>query len=85
MPKTKSGRKVMKKMKEQYGKEKGEDIYFAMVVKGKSGTSKWEKLEKGSTLKKARKTYSKKHNLIHPVLFGYLYSINSIFKPGAIP
>jgi len=42
MPLTKSGRKVMASMKKQYGKEKGERVFYASVNKGVSGSSEWE-------------------------------------------
>lgn len=60
MPRTKTGSKVMKSMKKQYGKEKGEDVYYASIVKGKPGSSKWE--GKGGTgkLAKAKRTYARK-------------------------
>ena len=61
MSRTKTGEKVMRTMKKQYGKEKGEDVYHASIVKGKPGTSKWE--GKGGTgkLAKARRTYKRTH------------------------
>jgi hypothetical protein len=60
MPTTKTGRKVKKSMMEKYGKEKGEEVYYASIVKGKPGSSKWE--GKGGTgrLAKAKRTYKKK-------------------------
>ena len=42
-PLTKSGKKVMKKMKEEYGKKKGEQVFYASINKNKSGSSKWHK------------------------------------------
>ena len=61
MPRTKSGSKALRSMKKQYGVSKGEDIYYASIVKGKPGSGQWE--GKGGTgkLAKARKTYKKKH------------------------
>lgn len=35
MPLTKKGRKIMKSMKKQYGKEKGEQVFYASANKGK--------------------------------------------------
>lgn len=34
MPKTKKGKKIMKKMKETYGEEKGEEVFYASKNKG---------------------------------------------------
>lgn len=46
MPLTKKGKKVMKSMKGQYGKEKGEQVFYATKNKGKL---------KGVDMKKAKK------------------------------
>jgi hypothetical protein len=48
MPLTKSGKKVIKKMKEEYGKEKGRKVFYATINKNKKGSSKWHKVRKGS-------------------------------------
>ena len=42
MPLTKSGKKVMRNMKKEYGDKKGESVFYASVNKGKKGSSKWE-------------------------------------------
>lgn len=34
MPKTKKGTKILKKMKEEYGEEKGEQVFYASKNKG---------------------------------------------------
>lgn len=34
MPKTKKGKKIMKKMKQEYGKKKGEQVFYASENKG---------------------------------------------------
>jgi len=60
MPPTKTGIKVRLSLTKEYGKKKGESIYYASIVKAKPGSSKWEKLEKGSQLAKAKMTYKKK-------------------------
>ncbi|MCP5375192.1 MAG: hypothetical protein H6743_03750 [Rickettsiaceae bacterium] len=60
MPITKTGKKVKSSLVKEYGKKKGESIYYASIVKNSPGSSKWEKLGKGSQLAKAKKTYSKK-------------------------
>ena len=62
MPRTKTGEKVMRAMKKTYGsKKKGEEVYYASIVKGKPGTSKYE--GKGGTgkLEKAKRTYKRTH------------------------
>jgi hypothetical protein len=41
VPLTKSGSKVLSSMREQYGGEKGERVFYASINKGKPGTSKW--------------------------------------------
>jgi len=43
MPLTKSGKKVMKNMKKEYGEKKGESVFYASMNKGKKGSSKWHK------------------------------------------
>jgi hypothetical protein len=35
MPLTKKGKKIMKSMKSQYGKKKGEQVFYASANKGK--------------------------------------------------
>ena len=47
MPLTKTGRKVMKSMKEQYGSKKGKQVFYASIQVGKAGSGKWEKKDKG--------------------------------------
>lgn len=41
MPLTKSGKKVMRNMKKEYGSKKGEEVFYASINKKKKGTSKW--------------------------------------------
>jgi hypothetical protein len=41
MPLTKTGSKVLGSMKDQYGPEKGERVFYASINKGKPGASKW--------------------------------------------
>ena len=48
MPLTKTGRKVMSSMKEQYGKEKGESVFYASINKGVKGSSEWHRNRAGS-------------------------------------
>lgn len=62
MPHTKSGKKVLRKMKEKYGSEKGEDVFYASIVKGKKGSSKWEGKDGSGKLAKAKRTYKRKHS-----------------------
>jgi len=46
MPLTKSGRKVKRKMRKQYGEKKGEEVFYASINKKKKGSSKWHKKRK---------------------------------------
>ena len=64
MPTTKSGKKVKKKLQNQYGSKTGKKIYFALQVKGKGGKGKHKWEGKGGTgkLEKAKKTYKKNYN-----------------------
>ncbi len=65
MPKTKTGKKIYNSMVKKYGKKKGKEVYYKSIVKGVSGSSKWENLKSGSgRLLKARKTYLKKKKRI---------------------
>ena len=41
MPLTRSGTRVLSSMKEQYGSDKGERVFYASIHKGKPGTAKW--------------------------------------------
>ncbi len=41
MPLTKSGKKVMSEMKEEYGSEKGEEVFYSSINAGKPGSEKW--------------------------------------------
>ena len=43
MPLTKSGQKVMRKMMNQYGSEKGKKVFYASIKSRKAGSSKWHK------------------------------------------
>lgn len=52
MPKTKTGKKVMKSMKKTYGSEdKAEEVFYASINKGNPGTEKWHKKTKKSKKK----------------------------------
>ena len=46
MPLTKSGKKVMKSMKKEYGKKKGKSVFYASINKEKKGSAKWHKKRK---------------------------------------
>ena len=46
MPLTKSGSKVKKEMEKEYGKKKGDDVFYSSINKGKAGSSKWHKGKK---------------------------------------
>jgi hypothetical protein len=54
MPLTKSGSRVLSSMKEQYGGEKGERVFYASINKGKPGSSKWhgKRASKGRELRR---------------------------------
>ena len=41
MPLTRSGEKVLSSMQSQYGREKGERVFYASINKGKPGSAKW--------------------------------------------
>ena len=41
MPLTSSGRKVLSSMTKQYGGEKGKEVFYASINKGKEGSGKW--------------------------------------------
>jgi hypothetical protein len=41
MPLTRSGSKVLGAMKDQYGADKGERVFYASITKGKPGSGKW--------------------------------------------
>ena len=41
MPLTKSGKKVLRNMKKEYGEKKGEEVFHALMNKNKKGSSKW--------------------------------------------
>ena len=47
MPLNEKGKKIMKSMKKQYGKRKGETVFYASknkgVIKGVEKTKKWSK------------------------------------------
>ena len=46
MPITKSGRKVMTSMMEEYGSEKGKSVFYASINKKKKGSAKWHEKRK---------------------------------------
>ncbi len=41
MPLTKTGRKVIRSMQKQYGKDKGEQVFHASINKENPGSEKW--------------------------------------------
>ena len=48
MPLTKTGEKVLEKMKETYkDNELAEEVFYSSINKGKPGTEKWHKVKKG--------------------------------------
>lgn len=46
MPLTKSGKKVLRNMKEQYGAKKGKPVFYASINKGKAGSKEWHASKK---------------------------------------
>ena len=56
MPLTTKGSKIKKAMVSQYGKEKGEDVFYAAANKGTiSGVEKKQELKKGGAVRKTSK------------------------------
>jgi hypothetical protein len=50
MPITKSGAKVLKDLKDEYG-DKGEEVFYAMINQKKKGSEKWHGKKKGMKMK----------------------------------
>lgn len=46
MPLTKDGKKVLNKMRKTYGREKGEEVFYASINKKKKGSTKWHRQKK---------------------------------------
>ena len=46
MPLTKSGKKVMKNMKKEYGAKKAKSVFYASINKKKKGSTKWHAKKK---------------------------------------
>lgn len=46
MPLTKTGRKVLRRMQEHYGKDKGEGVFHASINKENPGSEKWHEKKK---------------------------------------
>lgn len=61
MPITTTGKKVLTNMVAQYGAKKGKQVYFASIVKGKAGASKWEGKGETGKLAKAKRTFAEEH------------------------
>jgi ferritin-like protein len=59
MPQTEKGKKILANMIKQYGSEKGREVYYASIVKGKVKGAEG----KGGTgkLAKAKATYAREH------------------------
>ena len=47
MPLTKSGKKVLASMTKEYGGEKGKEVFYASMNKGKAGSPKWHRSSDG--------------------------------------
>jgi len=43
MPLSKSGKKVLRNMKREYGPKKGESVFYASINKKKAGSEKWHR------------------------------------------
>ncbi len=56
MPMTKIGKEVMKKMAENYGKEKGKNVFYASINKKKKGTEQWHEAMTQAMKNKIKKT-----------------------------
>lgn len=41
MPLTKSGKKVLRNMRKEYGAKKGKSVFYASINKKKKGSKKW--------------------------------------------
>jgi len=41
MPLSTSGEKVLRQLQKQYGKERGERVFYALINKGVRGSEKW--------------------------------------------
>lgn len=46
MPLTVSGKRVLKNLQKQYGKERGTRVFYALIQKGVKGSEKWHKMRK---------------------------------------
>ena len=54
MPLTKTGKKVIARMKKSYGPERGKRIFYASINKGVAGSKKWHKGKKKRKRKKKK-------------------------------
>jgi len=61
MPQTASGKKALASFIKQYGPKEGRRRYYASIVKGAPGSSKWEGKGGTGTLAKAKRTYKRTH------------------------
>ena len=46
MPLTKTGKKVLRSMQAQYGKDKGEMVFYSSINKENPGSKEWHKKSK---------------------------------------
>ncbi len=53
MPLTESGKDVLSQMQDEYGDEKGKEVFNASINKGKKGSEKWH--EKGKLRREGHK------------------------------
>lgn len=57
MPITSSGRKVLRKLRQEYGPQKAKRIFYAMIVMRKKGSQKWHGKSRTGKIPKAQRTY----------------------------
>ena len=50
MPLTKSGKEVLGSMEKRYGENKGKQVFYASINKGKAGSKKWHQKKMGQVL-----------------------------------
>jgi hypothetical protein len=51
MPLTKSGGRVLRNMKKEYGPKKGKDVFYASINKKKKGTEQWHDSGRGTIVR----------------------------------
>jgi len=56
MPLTDTGEKVLRRMKKEYGPEKGEEVFYRSINAGVAGSKKWEHKKKDHKHGKGKKS-----------------------------